>query len=141
MDIEKLESEAKATAAKHVINMLQRPGQLEKVQCSYKYSQLPQVCVHIIYCFHRCFWDLEFSFQVKPYEVTCNCGSRFVALMKSVFCSQKLGGLNLYGLNFKCLNGRNICYLYYLKHLFWYDKGSTCVNNCTVVRYCFQAAE
>lgn len=31
MDIEKLESEAKATAAKHVINMLQRPGQLEKV--------------------------------------------------------------------------------------------------------------
>lgn len=32
MDIEKLESEAKATAAKHVINMLQRPGQLEKVE-------------------------------------------------------------------------------------------------------------
>ncbi|KAG8300590.1 LOW QUALITY PROTEIN: exocyst complex component 3-like [Homalodisca vitripennis] len=31
MDIEKLENEAKAAAAKHVINMLQRPGQLEKV--------------------------------------------------------------------------------------------------------------
>lgn len=31
MDIEQLEKEAKAAAAKHVINMLQRPGQLEKV--------------------------------------------------------------------------------------------------------------
>uniref|UniRef100_A0A1B6L8Z3 Exocyst complex component 3 n=1 Tax=Graphocephala atropunctata TaxID=36148 RepID=A0A1B6L8Z3_9HEMI len=31
MDIEKLENEAKAAAAKHVINMLQRSGQLEKV--------------------------------------------------------------------------------------------------------------
>jgi hypothetical protein len=31
MDVEQLEAEAKATAAKHVINMLQRPGQLEKV--------------------------------------------------------------------------------------------------------------
>jgi hypothetical protein len=31
MDVEQLEGEAKATAAKHVINMLQRPGQLEKV--------------------------------------------------------------------------------------------------------------
>ena len=30
MDVEQLEAEAKATAAKHVINMLQRPGQLEK---------------------------------------------------------------------------------------------------------------
>jgi hypothetical protein len=33
MDVEQLEAEAKATAAKHVINMLQRPGQLEKVSC------------------------------------------------------------------------------------------------------------
>lgn len=32
MDVEQLEAEAKATAAKHVINMLQRPGQLEKVE-------------------------------------------------------------------------------------------------------------
>ncbi|XP_014281696.1 exocyst complex component 3 [Halyomorpha halys] len=32
MDIEQLEKQAKATAAKHVINMLQRPGQLEKVE-------------------------------------------------------------------------------------------------------------
>jgi len=31
MELEKLENEAKATAAKTVINMLQRPGQLEKV--------------------------------------------------------------------------------------------------------------
>lgn len=31
MELEKLENEAKATAAKHVINMLQRTGQLEKV--------------------------------------------------------------------------------------------------------------
>lgn len=31
MDIEQLEKEAKVAAAKHVINMLQRPGQLEKV--------------------------------------------------------------------------------------------------------------
>jgi len=30
--VEQLEAEAKATAAKHVINMLQRPGQLEKVE-------------------------------------------------------------------------------------------------------------
>jgi hypothetical protein len=32
MDVEQLEAEAKATAAKHVINMLQRPSQLEKVR-------------------------------------------------------------------------------------------------------------
>ncbi|XP_067000156.2 exocyst complex component 3 [Anabrus simplex] len=32
MEVEQLEAEAKATAAKHVINMLQRPGQLEKVE-------------------------------------------------------------------------------------------------------------
>lgn len=32
MDIEQLEKQAKATATKHVINMLQRPGQLEKVE-------------------------------------------------------------------------------------------------------------
>lgn len=31
-DLKKLEEEAKATATKHVINMLQRPGQLEKVE-------------------------------------------------------------------------------------------------------------
>ncbi|XP_063975126.1 exocyst complex component 3 [Diachasmimorpha longicaudata] len=31
-DLQKLEEEAKATATKHVINMLQRPGQLEKVE-------------------------------------------------------------------------------------------------------------
>lgn len=29
--MDKLEAEARATATKHVINMLQRPGQLEKV--------------------------------------------------------------------------------------------------------------
>lgn len=32
MDVEELELEAKATAAKHVSNMLQRPDQLEKVE-------------------------------------------------------------------------------------------------------------
>ncbi|XP_073990576.1 exocyst complex component Sec6 [Rhodnius prolixus] len=32
MDIEVLEKDAQATATKHVINMLQRPGQLEKVE-------------------------------------------------------------------------------------------------------------
>lgn len=32
MDLDSLENEAKATASKHVINMLQRPGQLEKVE-------------------------------------------------------------------------------------------------------------
>lgn len=32
MDVEHLEAEAKATAAKHVANMLQRPDQLEKVE-------------------------------------------------------------------------------------------------------------
>ncbi|KAK9497914.1 hypothetical protein O3M35_003813 [Rhynocoris fuscipes] len=32
MDIELLEKDAQATATKHVINMLQRPGQLEKVE-------------------------------------------------------------------------------------------------------------
>ncbi|XP_057336506.1 exocyst complex component 3 [Microplitis mediator] len=31
-DLQKLEEQAKATATKHVINMLQRPGQLEKVE-------------------------------------------------------------------------------------------------------------
>ena len=31
-DLQKLEEEAKATGTKHVINMLQRPGQLEKVE-------------------------------------------------------------------------------------------------------------
>ncbi|CAD6236665.1 GSCOCG00008226001-RA-CDS [Cotesia congregata] len=31
-DLQKLEEEAKATATKHVMNMLQRPGQLEKVE-------------------------------------------------------------------------------------------------------------
>jgi hypothetical protein len=36
MDVEQLEAEAKATAAKHVINMLQRPGQLEKVSHCYE---------------------------------------------------------------------------------------------------------
>ncbi|XP_015605844.1 exocyst complex component 3 [Cephus cinctus] len=32
LDLQKLEEEAKATGTKHVINMLQRPGQLEKVE-------------------------------------------------------------------------------------------------------------
>lgn len=32
MDVDKLENEAKARAAKHVINMLQRPEQLEKIE-------------------------------------------------------------------------------------------------------------
>ncbi|XP_047102753.1 exocyst complex component 3 isoform X1 [Schistocerca piceifrons] len=32
MDVEQLKAEARATAAKHVINMLQRPDQLEKVE-------------------------------------------------------------------------------------------------------------
>ena len=31
-DLKKLEEDAKTTALKHVINMLQRPGQLEKVE-------------------------------------------------------------------------------------------------------------
>jgi hypothetical protein len=46
MDVEQLEAEAKATAAKHVINMLQRPGQLEKAS-------------------HRAFLARQHNFQIK----------------------------------------------------------------------------
>lgn len=49
MDVETLEAEGKATAAKHVANMLQRPDQLEKVEQYKKRVLRKKVSTNLLY--------------------------------------------------------------------------------------------